>query len=57
MRSDSPLRYVTLAANFVEAEQTKMNDCYFDKKDWRTCRKEASLSAALADFHGTVPIA
>ena len=25
-----------------EAEQTKMNDCYFDKKDWRTCGKEVS---------------
>ncbi|KAM0799973.1 hypothetical protein BDR22DRAFT_853578 [Usnea florida] len=21
-------------------EQTKMNDCYFDKKDWRICGKE-----------------
>lgn len=25
------------------AEQTKMNDCYFDKKDWRTCRKEMEI--------------
>ena len=23
-----------------QAEQTKMNDCYFDKKDWRICGKE-----------------
>ena len=23
-----------------QAEQTKINDCYFDKKDWRTCGKE-----------------
>ena len=23
-------------------EQTNMNDCYFDKKDWRACSKEAS---------------
>ena len=23
-----------------QAEQTKMNDCYFDQKDWRTCGKE-----------------
>lgn len=22
------------------AENTKMNDCYFEKKDWRLCRKE-----------------
>ena len=28
----------------VEAEQTKMNDCYFDKKDWRACSKEVSQS-------------
>lgn len=26
-------------------EQLKMNDCYYDKKDWRACRKE--VSAAL----------
>lgn len=30
-----------------------MNDCYFDKKDWRTCRKEVSLSDALADIHSS----
>lgn len=24
------------------AEQLKMNDCYFDKKDWRSCKKEVS---------------
>ncbi|KAA6412788.1 MAG: CHCH domain-containing [Lasallia pustulata] len=22
------------------AEQTKMNDCYFEKKDWRLCKQE-----------------
>ncbi|KAI2030750.1 hypothetical protein LOY94_002110 [Ophidiomyces ophidiicola] len=22
------------------AEQTKMNDCYYDKRDWRKCSKE-----------------
>jgi hypothetical protein len=25
------------------AEQLKMNDCYFDKKDWRSCKKEVRL--------------
>lgn len=25
------------------AEQAKMNDCYFEKRDWRSCSKEASL--------------
>lgn len=23
-------------------EQLKMNDCYYDKKDWRSCQKEVS---------------
>ena len=23
-------------------EQLKMNDCYYDKKDWRACKKEVS---------------
>ncbi|SLM35482.1 hypothetical protein LPUS_04780 [Lasallia pustulata] len=22
------------------AEQTNMNDCYFEKKDWRLCKQE-----------------
>ena len=37
---------------FDEAEQTKMNDCYFDKKDWRTCKKEVSVSCSISlSFH------
>ena len=36
-----------------QAEQTKMNDCYFDKKDWRICGKEVrtcrSNSLSYAD--------
>ena len=27
-------------ATMGTAEQTKMNDCYFEKKDWRVCQKE-----------------
>ncbi|MCJ1301090.1 hypothetical protein MMC08_003889 [Hypocenomyce scalaris] len=27
-------------SNFYTAEQTKMNDCYFEKKDWRLCKQE-----------------
>lgn len=23
-------------------EQLKLNDCYYDKKDWRICKKEVS---------------
>ena len=23
-------------------EQLKLNDCYYDKKDWRACKKEVS---------------
>ena len=26
----------------ISAEQTKMNDCYFEKRDWRACSKEVS---------------
>ena len=25
-----------------KAEQATLNDCYFDKKDWRACKKEVS---------------
>lgn len=25
-------------------EQLKMNDCYYDNKDWRICKKEVSTS-------------
>jgi hypothetical protein len=24
-------------------EQLRMNDCYYEKKDWRVCRKEVSV--------------
>lgn len=24
-------------------EQTRMNDCYFEKKDWRACSKEVGI--------------
>ncbi|KAI4112314.1 MAG: hypothetical protein LQ345_006518 [Seirophora villosa] len=27
------------------SQQTKLNDCYFDKKDWRACKKEPAASA------------
>ena len=30
-----------------------MNDCYFDKRDWRCCRKEVSSPASQVSF---VPI-
>lgn len=29
---DAELTYV--------AEQSRLNDCYFDKKDWRSCKNE-----------------
>ncbi|KAG9230556.1 hypothetical protein BJ875DRAFT_151553 [Amylocarpus encephaloides] len=25
------------------AENTKMNDCFYEKKDWRLCKNEVSL--------------
>ena len=27
----------------IVEEQLRMNDCYYDKKDWRACKKEVSL--------------
>lgn len=32
--------YQARDADLLIEEQTKMNDCYFDKKDWRACKKE-----------------
>lgn len=32
----------------VIAEQTKMNDCYFDKKDWRVCANEVCVFLCLS---------
>jgi cytochrome c oxidase assembly factor 4 len=26
-----------------EAENTMMNDCYYEKKDWRLCKNEVSF--------------
>ena len=34
-------RYITTA------EQTKMNDCYFEKRDWRICSKEVRVSRGM----------
>jgi hypothetical protein len=38
-----------LALTVWTAEQTKMNDCYFEKKDWRICNKEVRTSACPSD--------
>jgi len=27
----------------TSVENTKMNDCYFDKKDWRACKNEVRV--------------
>jgi len=32
----------SLLTDFDKVEQTKMNDCYFEKRDWRICRQEVS---------------
>jgi hypothetical protein len=33
-------------------ENTKMNDCYFEKKDWRSCRDEVRDAASeFSDFN------
>jgi cytochrome c oxidase assembly factor 4 len=28
------------------AENTKMNDCYYEKKDWRLCKNEVSFATS-----------
>ena len=35
----------------IEVENAKLNDCYFDKKDWRACKDEVRL---IADFASVV---
>ncbi|EEH19807.2 hypothetical protein PABG_02066 [Paracoccidioides brasiliensis Pb03] len=30
------------------AEQLKVNDCYFEKKDWRACKKEPFVEPVTA---------
>ena len=32
-------------------ENTKMNDCYFEKKDWRLCREEVRTPLELSDLN------
>lgn len=33
-------------------EQLKMNDCYYDKKDWRSCQKEMEAFRECWKQHG-----
>lgn len=33
----------------LEDEQQKLNDCYFQQKDWRKCKKEVSHASHPAD--------
>ena len=40
-RSHKQFRLLML---YHEDEQLKMNDCYYDHKDWRVCKKEVSGS-------------
>lgn len=35
-------------------EQTKMNDCYFEKKDWRICKQE--VGAVVEHFPTALPL-
>lgn len=32
-----------LRDNEATEEQLKMNDCYYEKKDWRACKREVSV--------------
>lgn len=35
----------------MAAEQTKMNDCYFETRDWRSCAKEVSWLSFFSSQH------
>lgn len=39
----------------ITDEQLKMNDCYYDKKDWRACRKEVSVSLLNPNQRAKMP--
>ncbi|KAK2786795.1 hypothetical protein FQN53_006092 [Emmonsiellopsis sp. PD_33] len=34
------------------AEQLKMNDCYYEKRDWRACKKEMEVFRECWKRHG-----
>lgn len=36
-------------------EQLRMNDCYYDKKDWRACKSEVRVEPQPQCFERTVP--
>lgn len=43
VRKDNSKEYaLRRLTSYLAAEQAKMNDCYYEKKDWRSCRKEVS---------------
>lgn len=47
------LLILTLMDPFAE-ENMKMTDCYFEKKDWRQCKDEASCHLAISIERQTV---
>lgn len=44
-----PQRVFPAGDNICIAEQTKMNDCYYEKKDWRLCKQEVIYSGRNQD--------
>lgn len=36
--------------NIITVEQLQMNDCYYEKKDWRACKNEVSVEPQHAIF-------
>ncbi|KAL6892898.1 hypothetical protein HDV57DRAFT_205505 [Trichoderma longibrachiatum] len=40
------LPYYRVRLTLTTDENAKMTDCYYEKKDWRACAKEASPSSA-----------
>jgi len=39
----------------LEDENMKLTDCYYDKKDWRACKKEVSPPLLLTRYDGRAP--
>lgn len=43
-------------AKYYEDEQTKLNDCYFEKKDWRLCKVEVGDDSSHAYISNPIPL-
>ena len=42
---------VTDKEDLIADEQLRMNDCYYEKRDWRSCQKEVSKGRRMEEGH------